>query len=276
MRSLLLATSMLCAAPALPCDPSVSSAGFSVIPADGTPGVPTDVTPFAVGADLELLLRDASGNDLPASIEDMVLSGVGGVELMVRRALPLDAIASGTEVLVFVDGAVQSTFTVGEAPAASPPAGPEAVLDGVSQGQGGADTCGSFATIGVAGEDAAFFIGVVDGQPTVGARARWDGATSSDQLYVFAEGQHTVNVAGVDFAGRVGAAVPVEIDVPAALACACASSARGAAPWAALLSVLAPALFPRRFGQRRLAQRAPASGPSDPTPDRRFRRGALQ
>lgn len=249
---------MLCATPALPCDPFVSNAGFSVIPADGTVGVPTDVTPFAVGADLELVLRDGQGADIPATLEDMVLAGVGGAEVLVRRALPLDEVAPGTDVLVFVDGSVQSTFTVGGAPAPAPPSGPEAALDGVTQAQGTA-YCGggSFATIGVAGEDAAFFIGVVDGQPTVGARARWDGASASDQLYVFAEGQHTVNVAGVDFAGRVGAAVPVEIDVPPALACACLSTRTGSAVGAVLLlPALAGAL--RKVRAKTERARAPA------------------
>ena len=218
----------LAARPAWPCDPFVDSSGFNVIPADGTAGVPTNVTPFAVGVDLEMQLRDAAGNDIPATFEDMVLAGVGGVEATVRRALPLDELGPGTEVLVFVDGSVQSSFTVGEAPDVVAPTGPEAVLDGVTQAQGTA-YCGgsSFATIGVASEDAAFFIGVVDGQPTVGARARWDGASGSDQLFIFAEGQHTVNVAGVDMAGRVGAAVPVEVDIPPALACACGASGRG-------------------------------------------------
>ncbi len=119
VRLLLITTMLLCATPALPCDPFVSSAGFSVIPADGTVGVPTDVTPFAVGADLELVLRDGDGADIPATFEDMVLAGVGGAEVTVRRAVPLDELAPGTEVLVFVDGAVQSTFTVGEAPASA-------------------------------------------------------------------------------------------------------------------------------------------------------------
>lgn len=246
MRPLVILGAIVWATPVLPCDLLTPAAGF-VVPADGTPGVPTDVTPFAAGADLELALHDGAGNVIPATIEDLVLTGVAGADVVVRRALALDAVAPGTDVLVLVDGSVQSTFTVGAAPAAAPPTGPEAALAGVTQGQGGADPCGSYATIGVASEDAAFFVGVVDGQPTVGARARWDGVSASDELVVFAEGKHTVNVAGVDFAGRVGAAVPVEIDVPAALACACAS-ARGArwptAPLLALLLVVAA----RRFG----------------------------
>ncbi len=239
VRAPLLAVfaAVLYAAPALPCDLLTPAAGF-VIPADGTPGVPSDVTPFAAGADLELALHDGAGNVIPSTMEQMVLTGVAGADVAVRRALPLDALAPGTDVLVLVDGSVQSTFTVGAAPAPAPPAGPEALLDGVTQGQGGVDACGSYATIGIAGADAAFFIGVVDGQPTVGARARWDGASATDQLVVFAEGKHTVNVAGVDFAGRVGAAVPVEIEVPQALACACTST-RTWRPTTAALLVLA-------------------------------------
>ncbi len=223
VRALLLVGLLAWAAPALPCELLTRAADF-VVPADGTPGVPVDVTPFAAGADLELSLHDGAGNTIPATIEDMVLTGVGGADVVVRRALPLGDLAPSTDVLVLVDGSVQSTFTVGAAPTAAPPVGPEAALAGVTQGQGAVGDCGSYATIGIASDDAAFFIGVVDGQPTVGARARWDGASAGDELVVFAEGKHTVNVAGVDFAGRVGAAVPVEIEVPAALACACAST----------------------------------------------------
>ena len=206
------------------CDRLVESnvTGFTVFPLDGSDGVPVNATPFVVGADLEAVLLDASGNPIPAQIQDLLVLGEFGTQQIVRRLIPDVELPEGSLVQVQSDGSIVSTFTVGAGADTDAPV-VDAALDETEQGSRDSTgfECGyqSFARIGVAGEDAAFFVGVKDGQPEFGGAVRFDGATSTDQLFVFGEGGATVNVAGVDLAGNVGAAVPVEVEFPE-LSCA--------------------------------------------------------
>jgi hypothetical protein len=228
---------------ARPCDRAVAPnvVGFTVLPADGARDVPTNVTPFVSGADLELVLLDAQGREIPSTLQDMLVLGEFATQTALRRVLPDLELPPGATVQVRADGAIVSTFTVGDAADVTPPL-VEAALAGTAQGA--RDTTGfscayeSFARIGVAGEDAAFFVGVKDGAPELGAAVRFDGATSTDELFIFGQGGARVNVAGIDLAGNVSASVPVDVELPE-LGCASAPSA-----WP--LALLAVAFSSRR------------------------------
>jgi hypothetical protein len=200
-----------------PCAPEQQSLrGLDVLPTSGATGVPQNATPFVTGADLELRLVGPDGNDVPTSIEDMLVLGSFGLQSTVRRLVPAGDLSPGETITIIADGSVRSTFTVGDAVDGEAPASPDAVVDGVTEGTT-ASACGpiqSSVTFGVAAEDAVLFIGVVNGQPALGAGVRLDGASTTDELVLFTEGAVEVNVAAVDLAGNVSASVPVNVDVP--------------------------------------------------------------
>lgn len=247
---------LLCAAARAqvdPCAPQQSALrGLDVLPLDGTNGVPRNATPFVTGADLELRLVGADGTDVPTSIEDMLVLGSFGVQSTVRRLVPAGDLSPGETITIIADGSVRSTFTVGDAVDGEAPVLPDAVVDGVNEGVN-ASACGpiqSSVTVGVAAEDAVLFVGVVNGQPAVGAGVRLDGASTTDELVLFTEGAVEVNVAAVDLAGNVSASVPVNVDVPkvppAALSCASSTGATGADAGLAALALGAWAMGRRR------------------------------
>jgi uncharacterized protein (TIGR03382 family) len=230
-----------------PCAPQqISLRGIDVLPSEGATGVPINATPFVTGADLELRLVGADGNDVPTSIEDMLVLGSFGVQSTVRRLVPAGDLSPGETITIIADGSIRSTFTVGDGADGEAPAVPDAVVDGVTEGV--TNACGpiqSSVTVGVASDDAAFFVGVINGQPALGAGVRLDGASSTDELVLFTEGAVEVNVAAVDLAGNVSASVPIDVDVPKVppgfFSCA-SSSSTGVAPFAvfALLLVMRP------------------------------------
>jgi hypothetical protein len=239
-----------------PCAPQQSSLrGFDVLPSQGATGVPVNATPFVTGADLELRLVGPDGNDVPTTIEDMLVLGSFGLQTTVRRLVPAGDLSPGETITIIADGSVRSTFTVGDAADGDAPAVPDAVVDGVSEGVN-ASACGpiqSSVTVGVAAEDAVLFVGVVNGQPALGAGVRLDGASTTDELVLFTEGAVEVNVAAVDLAGNVSASVPVNVDVPKVppgfFACASSrsSSSEGGASLLALSLLAGCAL---RVGRR--------------------------
>lgn len=259
---ILVVTAVLVLAPAAraqldPCAPEQQSLrGIDVLPTEGATGVPINATPFVTGADLELRLVGADGNDVPTSIEDMLVLGSFGLQSTVRRLVPAGDLSPGETITIIADGSIRSTFTVGDAEDGEAPSIPDAVVDGVTEGS--TTACGpiqSSVTVGVASQDAAFFVGVINGQPALGAGVRLDGASSTDELVLFTEGAVEVNVAAVDLAGNVSASVPLNVDVPKVppglFSCA-SSSSTGVAPFAVALALLAfDATTLRRARRRR-------------------------
>ena len=219
-----------------PCAPQqLSLRGLDVLPSEGANGVPVNATPFVTGADLELRLVGADGSDVPTSIEDMLVLGSFGAQSTLRRLVPAGDLSPGETITIIADGQIRSTFTVGEAADGEAPSIPDAVVDGVSEGE--TNACGpiqSSVTVGVASQDAAFFVGVINGQPALGAGVRLDGASTTDELVLFTEGAVEVNVAAVDLAGNVSASVPINVDVPKVppgfFSCASSSSPAGLTP----------------------------------------------
>jgi hypothetical protein len=175
--------------------------------------------------------------------------GSVGAGTVFRRAIPGGDLVPGQTIRVVADGQVRSTFVVADFSDDDAPAPPGASLQDVR-------TCGpvqSAVTVGVASEDAVFFIGLVDGEPTLGGGVRLDGASSSDELLLFASGSAVVHVAAVDVAGNVSASVPVEVSAPALCTCATSSDARGSA--AALMGAVLLALQLRLSRARSRASR---------------------
>jgi hypothetical protein len=241
-----------------PCAPQQNALrGLDVLPVSGATGVPVNATPFVTGADLELRLVGADGNDVPTSIEDMLVAGSFGVQSTVRRLVPAGDLSPGETITIVADGSIRSTFAVGDAADGEAPSVPDAVVDGVTEGAN-ASACGpiqSSVTVGVAAEDAVLFVGVINGQPALGAGVRLDGASTTDELVLFTEGAIEVNVAAVDLAGNVSASVPVNVDVPKVppgfFSCA-STSAAGMAPFAPFaLALCALPLLTRRTRRRR-------------------------
>ncbi len=221
-----------------------------VIPADGTSGVPTNVTPFVgTGGALELLLVGDDGNEVPAQIEAIAVGEPGGIGVgaagTIKRIVPAGDLNPGENITVVADGAAVTHFTVGTGRDDQAPLAPDASVGESCNSQAAASI-----TVGVATDDAVLFVGVVDGQPTLGAGARFDGASSgSGQLVVFGSGSADVNVAGVDLAGNVGASTPVKVQFPDLPAlCACTSSSSGPGALGAAAGVVLGAVFlrPRR------------------------------
>lgn len=227
-----------------PCAPQqLSLRGIDVLPVDGTSDVPTNVTPFVTGADLELRLVGPDGNDIAATPQDMLVVGSFGAQSTLRRLVPAGDLSPGETITIIADGQIRSTFTVGGTADGEGPAAPDALVDGVLAGD--TTACGpiqSSVTVGVAGEDAAFFVGVVNGEPTVGAGVRLDGASASDELVLFTEGAVEVNVASVDLAGNVSASVPINVEVPKGPPglFSCASTSASASTSAFAMDVSAP------------------------------------
>lgn len=229
-----------------PCAPQqLSLRGLDVLPSEGANGVPVNATPFVTGADLELRLVGADGSDVPTSIEDMLVLGSFGAQSTVRRLVPAGDLSPGETITILADGQIRSTFTVGDAADGEAPSIPDAVVDGVTEGE--TNACGpiqSSVTVGVASQDAAFFVGVINGQPALGAGVRLDGASTTDELVLFTEGAVEVNVAAVDLAGNVSASVPINVDVPKVPPgfFSCASSSPAALTPMALAALCALAL----------------------------------
>lgn len=227
-------------AQALDCAPSqLSLRGFDVLPLDGTTAVPTNATPFVSGVDLELRLLGPDG-EIASTIEDMIVVGSFGAQSSLRRLVPAGDLSPGQTITIEADGQLRSTFTVADTRDDAAPDQPGATVDEVAAGETSA--CGplqSSVTIGLQVPvdgvgDAAFFIGAINGQPTVGAGIRVDGASSTDQLVLFTEGAVEVNVAAVDLAGNVSASVPLNVEVPQVALCQCTRSSRGTIGYALL------------------------------------------
>ena len=216
----------------LDCAVAPSILGFDTIPFDGAGAVPTNVTPLVTGADLELRLV-GPGGDIPATVEDILVLGSFGVQATMRRVVPAGDLSPGQSITIIADGQARSTFLVGDDRDDAAPAAPEAGVNDVVGGIGGACPRQSSLIVGVASDDAALFIGVVDGQPALGGGVRLDGVSANDELVLFAEGAVNVNVAAVDLAGNVSASVPIEAELPKVALCECAAGSSSRTPWTA-------------------------------------------
>jgi hypothetical protein len=234
-RAIVLAlTSLLGAVTARATEPCFSPAGLLgglSIPGDGTAVAPSNVTPIVDGGALEIRLV-GPGGDEPIAIEDLFIDG-GLSRATLRRLVPRGPLSEGQSYTIIVDGQVRSSFTVGAGLDLIAPAPPDASFTG------GADSCGA-AFVGVASEDAAFFIGAVNGQPVIGANVSLNGlaAAGAGNLVLFGTGSAVVNVAAVDLAGNVSASVPVEVVVDE-LGLSCAAGGAGAASGLGALALLA-------------------------------------
>lgn len=228
--------------------PAQANLGFEVIPFDGTADAPTNTTPFVTGVSLEARLIGPDG-EIPSTLEDMSIVGGFGARTSVRRLIPAGDLSPGQTITVEADGQIRSTFTVADFRDDAAPDAPGAAVDGVDGGGAGECPSSSSVTVGIQVPlegvgDAAFFIGAVNGQPTVGADVLIDGASATEEMVLFTQGSVEINVAGVDLAGNVGASVPLKVDVPFRPACECTTSSPSAP--AGLIALGALAFVARR------------------------------
>ena len=232
--------------------PEQALAGL-VIPADGATGVPTNVTPFVGGGGaLELLLRGDDGAEIPSQIEVIAVGNALGGQATIKRVVSAGVLNPGQNVTVVADGAAVTHFTVGDSVDSAAPGAPDATLAGdCSRG-------GASITVGVANDDAVLFVGVIDGVPAIGGATRLDGASKGGPLVLFGTGSAHVNVAGVDLAGNVGAATPVDVKfpkLPDAFGCSCAAPSSRALPWSGCVLVLGAVLVSGRPRPARVRER---------------------
>lgn len=222
-----------------PCFDAPGVLGGLSIPPDGTAEVPTNATPIVDGGDLEVRLVGPDGVDVPVDLQALFVEGGSGEAASLQRLIPAGELSPGQTYTLIVDGQLRSTFTVGLAADTEPPANPDASFEG------GSDGCGA-AFIGVASDDAAFFIGVVDGRPVLGADVRLNGLSlpSMDNLVLFGTGTAQVNVAAVDFAGNVSGSVPVDVVLESSPVSCASGGKQGSAGLALALGLLV--LRPRR------------------------------